>query len=96
VSISRLNLIVLGSQVTASSDEVDVVVGVVVLLELDRLQLEACKAARRWKAGAELCELICVIKAAGVGILKSRVSTVLHPVVGRKLDLRAPCHPPES
>lgn len=70
VSVSRLNLVVLGPQVTAGSDEVNVVVGVVVLFELDRLQLEARKSACRWEAGREGCELIRVIKAAGVGILK--------------------------
>jgi len=41
VAIRRLDLVVLGSQVAACRDEVDVVVRVVVLLKLDRLKLES-------------------------------------------------------
>jgi hypothetical protein len=41
VLIGRLNLVVLRSQIAASGDEVNVVVGVIILFKLDRLQLEA-------------------------------------------------------
>lgn len=41
VSVSKFNLIVLGTQVAGSSDEGNVMIGVIVLLKLNRLELEA-------------------------------------------------------
>ncbi|KAG8424493.1 hypothetical protein J3458_001278 [Metarhizium acridum] len=40
VSISRLDLVVFGAKVAAGCDEVDVVIGVVILFKFNRLQLE--------------------------------------------------------
>lgn len=82
VSVSRLDLVVLRSQVAAGSDEVNVVVGVVILFEFDRLQLEARKSACRRKAGREVCELIRVIKAAGVGILGMELALLRYYILG--------------
>ena len=44
-----LNLVVLSTEITGSSDEVNVVVGVIILFELDRLKLESGERFWCWK-----------------------------------------------
>ncbi|KAI6759397.1 hypothetical protein HG530_010077 [Fusarium avenaceum] len=64
VSISRLDLVVLCSQVTTSGNEIDVMVGVIILLEVNRDQLESRQRAGRWKTRSQLLNLIVVVEAA--------------------------------
>jgi hypothetical protein len=42
VAVGKLDLVILGAQIAGGGDEVDVEVCVVVFLEFDRLELEAC------------------------------------------------------
>jgi hypothetical protein len=43
VPISRLDLVVFRPQIAGRSDEVNVIVGVIILLKLDRRKLKACQ-----------------------------------------------------
>ncbi|CAF3535359.1 unnamed protein product [Fusarium graminearum] len=63
VSISWLNLVVLGPQVAASSDEIDVMVRVIVLLEIDRNELESRQRAGGRQTVSQLLDLVVVVEA---------------------------------
>lgn len=47
MSICKLNFVIFGSQVARCGDEVNVMVGIIILLELNGLQLEASQRIRR-------------------------------------------------
>jgi hypothetical protein len=76
VPVCRLNLVVLCSQVAARRDEVDVVVGVVVLFELDWCELEPGQFARRWDGCDNPLELLLIIEDRLLRFLQP-VSTVI-------------------
>jgi hypothetical protein len=68
VPVRLLNLVVLGPQVAGSRDEVDVVVGVIILLELDRRQLEPGKRLGLRQVVDKVLQLRLVVESGGPGI----------------------------
>jgi hypothetical protein len=49
VSIGKLDLVIFRPQIARSRDEIDVVIGIVVFLKLNRLKLETSKRLGRWE-----------------------------------------------
>ena len=74
VSISGLDLVVFGSQVTASSDEINVMVRVIILLEVNRNQLESRQRAGRGQGVGQLLSFVVIVEVASFGLLIRSVS----------------------
>jgi hypothetical protein len=68
VSVGKLNLIVLSSQVACCSDKVNVMVSIVIFLEFNRLELEASQRLGSRELVSDPLELIAVLEAGRVGI----------------------------
>jgi len=69
VSVSRRDFVVLGSEVGAGDNEVHVEVGVVVLLELDRMQLDCARAERLADLADQLVDIL-ALEVAVVSALR--------------------------
>ena len=101
VPVRLLDLVVLGAEVTAGSDEIDMVVRIIVLLELDRHQLEARELARGRDGRDDLLYFTLVIKTAlGAWVLNKLVSIQRQLVIREKRktvrDLQVRCRSPGS
>lgn len=95
VPIGLLDLVVVGTQVAGGRDEVNVVVSIIILLKLDRSELEAGKGLGIGKLLDQVAQLSFIIKgSAGVRILK-QVSEIILGFLFRQ-DLQAPSRRPES
>lgn len=68
MSIRKLDFVVLSSQIACCSDEINVMIGIVILLEINRLQLEASQRLRSWKLVSNLLKLVVVIESASISI----------------------------
>ena len=62
VAVSLLDLVVLRAEVAGRRDEVDVVVGIIILLKLDRRELESCQRLGVRDLGCDLLKFRIVPK----------------------------------
>lgn len=68
MSICEFDLVVLSSQIACCSDEINVMVGIVVLLEFDRLKFESGQCLRLGKLVLDLLEFAFIAEVRGIRI----------------------------
>ena len=72
--VGRIDTVVCGTEVRCSSDKVDVVVCVIILLKLDRNKLETRQGISRWNARHDFVELVSIVIGAGVRVLDTTLA----------------------